>query len=211
MLLALEGVAGSGKSTLRNRVLIAAADEGISVGHIGQFSWLSLPATRTIISLRAGRRDHAVEQAQNAVRADLKLHARYNLMPALTRGPVVADRLTLSTACLLALLHNRPVATHVRQLADETAARADLTVLLTTDPTLCQTRLLGRVTARRFGDDLPTAGHLAELYDQAATAWADATGLPVLRRPSASRSDLDVLSAACFDWLREVSQPSAPT
>ncbi|ORT53122.1 hypothetical protein KBI5_08295, partial [Frankia sp. KB5] len=90
-------------------MLAAAADENIAVAHIGQFSWLSLDATRTIIELRAGRPAPDLRDATRAVRLDLELHARHNLIPALSRGSVIADRLILSTACLLALLYQEAV------------------------------------------------------------------------------------------------------
>lgn len=209
MLLALEGIAGAGKSTLRDRLLSAAACEDIRLWHIGQFSWLSLEATRTIISLRAGRPAASAARAVGAVRQDLELHARHNLAPALSLGPVVADRLTLSTACLLALLHDRPVAHYVQQLAEVTAARAELTVLLTTESKLCQARLSKRPTVRRFGDNPPAAARLADLYEQAATAWTEATGLPVLRHPCATEPDLDLLAGACLDRLRKTVPQAA--
>lgn len=205
MLLALEGIAGAGKSTLRDRLLAAAAAEDLRVGHVGQFSWLSLAATRTIIELRAGRLAGNGEQAVAAVSRDLELHARHNLAPALAVGPVVADRLTLSTACLLALLHDRPVADYVQQLADVTAARAELTILLTTPPELCHARLCQRATSRRFGEDPATATRLADLYERAATAWTEATGLPVLRYPCATRPDLDLLAAASLERMRKAT------
>ncbi|MGW5096301.1 AAA family ATPase [Streptomyces nodosus] len=208
MLLALEGTAGAGKSTLRGTLLAAAQREGIRLGHIGQFSWLSLESTRTLIALRAGRPAATSGQALAAARRDLELHTRHNLAPALARGPLIADRLTLSTATLLALVHHRPVTPYVRALAELQAARADLTVLLTTEPSLCHARLAERPTARRFGEDLPTATRLAGLYDQAATAWTEATGLPVLRLPCTSSTDLDQLTAACLERLRDAA-PSA--
>ncbi|TDC45090.1 hypothetical protein E1258_30760 [Micromonospora sp. KC207] len=211
MLLALEGLAGAGKSTLRDRILATAACEGIHLGHIGQFSWLSLEATRSIIGLRAGRPATSGPRAMAAIRRDLELHARHNLTPALSLGPVVADRLTLSTACLLALLHDRPVAHYVQQLAEVTAARADLIVLLTTEPELCHTRLSKRPTTRRFGEDRATAARYADLYEHAANAWTEATGLPVLRHPCATEPDLDLLAAACLDRLRETAPDAART
>ncbi len=203
MLLALEGIAGAGKSTLRDRILANAAREDIRLGHIGQFSWLSLDATRSIIGLRAGRPAANDARAMAAVCRDLELHARHNLAPALSLGPVIADRLTLSTACLLALLHDRPVAHYVQQLAKVTTARADLIVLLTTAPRLCHARLSKRPTTRRFGEDRPTSARYADLYEQAADAWTEATGLPVLRHPCATEPDLDRLAAACLNWLRQ--------
>ncbi|KPI02948.1 hypothetical protein OK074_5098 [Actinobacteria bacterium OK074] len=209
MLLALEGIAGAGKSTLRDRLLSAAVAEEIRLGHIGQFSWLSLEATRTLIGLRAGRPAATREQALAAARRDLELHARHNLGPALSLGPVVADRLTLSTACLLALLHGRPVDGYIRQLAEVTPLRAEVTVLLTTGPELCSARLSRRTTARRFGEDPSTAHRLAYLYEQAATAWTETTGLPVLRHPCTTERDLDLLTAACLERLSEAAPPTA--
>ncbi|MGX1760472.1 hypothetical protein ACWIG5_26755 [Streptomyces lydicus] len=206
MLIALEGISGAGKSTVRNRLLADAAREGIRPGHIGQFSWLSLTSTRTLIDLRAGRPAASSDQALVAARQDLELHTRHNLIPARADGPLVADRLTLSTASLLALLHGRPVDHYVRALADVIPARADFTVLLTTAPGLCLARLAERPTQRRFGEDPTTAARLAELYDQAATAWTKATGLPVLRHPCTTDTDLDLLVAACLKQLREATE-----
>ncbi|MFJ9239710.1 hypothetical protein ACIRJ3_32585 [Streptomyces anulatus] len=209
MLLALEGIAGAGKSTLRDRLLADAHAAQIALGHIGQFSWLSLPSTHTLIGLRAGRPAATSDQALAAARTDLELHARHNLTPALTAGPLVADRLTLSTACLLALLHHRPIQDYVGPLAEVRPARAQLTVLVTTDPDLCQARLQRRPTARRFAEHPETATRLAGLYDQAATAWTGITGLPVLRHPCTTETDLDLLAAACLDQLRAAARPAA--
>ncbi|OKI50972.1 AAA family ATPase [Micromonospora sp. CB01531] len=211
MLLALEGIAGAGKTTLRDRILATAAREDIRLGHIGQFSWLSLEATRSIIGLRAGRPATDGMRAMAAVRGDLELHARHNLAPALSLGPVIADRLILSTACLIALLHDRPVAHYVEQLAQIRTSRADLTVLLTTEAELCHSRLSHRPTSRRFGEDRSTADRFADLYEQAANAWTEATGLPVLRHPCTTEPDLDLLTATCMDRLRETAPDAVPT
>ncbi len=211
MLLAIEGVAGAGKSAVRDRVLDAAASRGLPLGHIGQFSWLSLEATRTIVSLRAGRTGGDMHDDARAVMTDLELLARHNLAPALACGSVIADRFTLSSVCLLALLHHRPVRGYVEQLAKVTTARPRMIVLLTTPPTLCHSRLARRATAQRFADDPPGVARLAELYLQAATAWTRATGLPVLRHPCADDGDLAHLTTTCLDRLREDPQPPVPT
>ncbi|GHB10013.1 hypothetical protein [Streptomyces chryseus] len=210
MLLALEGIAGAGKSTLRDRLLADAQAEGIPLSHIGQFSWLSHPATRTLVRLRAGHAgdpDEAIEAACQ----DLALHSRFNLAPALSQGPVLADRLTLSTACLLALLHQQPVDEYVKRLAEDERARPQLTVLLTTEPDICHARITRRATARRFTEHPKAATRLADLYRQAADAWTKTTGLPVLHHPCTTRKDLDTLATACMDHLRPASGPAYPT
>ncbi|MEV4560891.1 hypothetical protein AB0K51_28380 [Kitasatospora sp. NPDC049285] len=208
MLLALEGIAGAGKSTLRDRLLADAHVEGITLSHTGQFSWLSPIATRTLIGLRAGQPAASADEASEAACWDLALHARFNLTPALTLGPVIADRLTLSTAALLALLHQRSVHAFVERLAEQSTTWPRLTVLLTTPPETCNTRIAARATARRFAEHPDTADRLADLYEQAADAWTKTTGLPVLRHFCATTAHLDHLAAACLERLREtVPQP----
>jgi thymidylate kinase len=212
VLLALEGIAGAGKSTLRDRLLADAHAEGMSLSHTGQFSWLSQPATRTIVRLRAGQATDAdPDEATEAACWDLTLHARFNLAPALVLSPVLADRFTLSTACMLALLHKQPVSGYIERLAEKSSARPQLTVLLTTPPAACQTRIARRATARRFTEHPATAARLADLYQQAATAWTRTTGLPVLRHPCTTRDDLDALAATCLDHLREATRPQSST
>lgn len=205
MFLAVEGIAGAGKSTVRDRLLAVPGAQGHRLGHVGQFSWLSLHATRTIVGLRAGRSADTEAEAADAVCLDLELHARHNLVPALAQGSLIADRFTLSTACLLALVHQRPVADYVRRLARVPAPRAELTVLLTTDPYVCQRRLVQRPTPRRFGEDPITAAQLAQMFGQAATAWTQETGLSVLRHPCATATDLDLVVKACLDRLHASS------
>ncbi|GAA2837028.1 hypothetical protein ACFQ0M_16575 [Kitasatospora aburaviensis] len=202
MLLALEGIAGAGKSTLRDRLLLDAHADGIVLSHTGQFSWLAPTATRTLIRLRAGHPADSTDEASEAACWDLALHARFNLTPALTLGPVIADRLILSTVALLALLHQQPVRTLVGRLAEQSTAWPQLTVLLTTPPETCNTRIAARATARRFAEDLGTSHRLADLYEQAANAWTETTGLPVLRHSCATTQDLNHLASACLEWLR---------
>ncbi|MER5972221.1 AAA family ATPase [Streptomyces sp. NPDC002055] len=211
MLVALEGLPGAGKSTLRDRLLADARARGIPLDHTGQFSWLSLAATRTLVRLRAGVQADDPKDAVEAACRDLTLHARFNLAPALARGPVIADRLSLSTACLIALVHRRPVAEYVERLAEQQQARPQLTVLLTTDPDLCQARLEGRQTAPRFTDRPEIAAPLADLYRQAATAWSRCTGLEVWQRPCTTKADLDELATDCHTHLHGSTRPPTTT
>lgn len=208
MLLAIEGIAGAGKSTVRDRLLAAATAEGIPVGHIGQFSWLSLAATRTIIALRAGQTLVSEDAALAAVYRDLLLHARHNLAAARAAGHVIADRLTLSSACLLALLYHGPIDRYLEPLAAVAAARPEVTLLITTPVPVCVDRVRGRQTACRFADAPETAARLADLYEQAADAWTELTGQVVLRRPSAEAHDTDLLVAGGLKHLRQAAVPA---
>ncbi len=207
MLVAVEGIAGSGKSTLRDRLLAIAALDRIPLGHVGQFSWLSLESTRIVTALRAGLTPVREDAALTAAHYDLDLHARYNLTPARACGHVVADRLTLSTACLLALLYHGRVERYLELLVTVEAARPELTVLLNTPVELCMDRLRTRATTRRFGEDPDTARRLAEVYEQAADAWEQLTGQLVLRRPAITPHDTSATADEAIRRLRDTVVP----
>lgn len=201
MMIALEGIAGSGKTTLRDRILYLARDRRLPIHHIGQFSWLSPAATRTLVALRTGRASVDEPAAVTAVLDDLALHARHNIAAALHDGHVLADRLMLSSACLLGLVYPGTAESHLEALVRVTGAVPDLTVLVTTPVDLCAARLAARPTARRVGDDPRTATRLRELYHQCADAWPRSGGTPLRRRPLNTPEDTERLALELLDEM----------
>lgn len=199
MYIAIEGPAAAGKSTLRDQLLARARDDGTPITHIGQFSWLSLQATRTLVALRAGQPGIPETTAIGAIIADLTLHTRYTITPALRHGHVVADRLVLSSACLLALLYGKPVDRYLDRLARTVDVLPDLTIEITTPPEINRDRLQQRATANRFADNPDNAVQLSTLYSHAGQRWAQITRLPIWRRAlatpaAAERTATDVLN-----------------
>ncbi|WP_327097073.1 AAA family ATPase [Nocardia vinacea] len=201
MLIALEGAAGTGKSTLRDRILTRASDRSIAITHLGQFSWLSLPATRTLVALRAGRALVDENTATTAVLDDLILHARHNIGPATRAQHVITDRLILSSACLLAATHTRPVEHYLSTLAAASRIQPDLTVVLTTPPEICRRRLATRPTAARPGDAPDVALEQHRLYKQAANAWQHTVNRPLWRRRLLTPRDTDRVCDEILDHL----------
>ncbi len=197
MLIALEGAAGTGKSTLRDRILTRAADRGIPITHLGQFSWLSLATTRTLVALRAGRALVDENTTTTAVLDDLVLHARHNIGPAARVQHVVTDRLILSSACLLAATHTRPVEHYLSTLTAASRVQPDLTVLLTTPPEICRQRLATRPTTARPRDAL----ELHRLYKQAANAWQHTVNRPLWHRRILTPRDTDRVCDEILDHL----------
>lgn len=210
MLLAIEGVAGSGKSTVRDRLLIAADNAGVPLAHVGQFAWLSLAATRTIIGLRAGKASSDEADALAAVTTDLRLHVRHNIALAHKQGHVVADRLLLSTACLLALIYDNDPGEYLKRLSQVEGARPGLTIVLTTTPEVAAARLGDRRSARRFGEAPQTLARLSDLYRRAADVWTQGTGGEVLIGPSTTPTDTDRFVAAALTRLRMAGPPPSP-
>lgn len=198
MLLALEGIAGAGKSTVRDRLLAHTAEGPRRAVDLGQFSWLDPAATRTIIQLRAGGKSRG---ALNAARRDLSLHVTYNLAPALDAGAVIADRWIISTACLLALSSRRSLDHHLAELAAQTSAHPDVTVLLTTPAHVCLARIWRREAGRRFIEEPAIATRLAELYEQAADTWTRLTGATVIRHSCRTENDLESITSRCLPLI----------
>jgi dTMP kinase len=207
MLLAIEGVAGSGKSTVRDRLLDAAGRVGLPLAHVGQFSWLSLAATRVITEVRAGRAPSRKVDALAAVSIDLQLHAQHNIAVAQTQAHVVADRLLLSTACLLALIYGDDPDDYLKRLAQIDVVRPALTIVLSTPPEVTAERLNGRRSARRFGDEPDKLAQLGDLYQRAADVWRQHAGAEVLVGPSTTPNDADRFVAEALARLRAAEAP----
>jgi len=188
MKIAIEGIAGAGKSTLRDRILALADQHELRVRHVGQFSWLSPSATRVLVNLRTGRAPVPRPLAIDAARDDLLLHAEHNLRTLHPSEHVLADRLMLSTACMIELAHAGTAHTCLTELAAVKNARPDLTVLVTTPVDLCARRLATRSTSRPL-DDPSTAARLRDLYEHCADTWCQLTRTPVRRYTLATNED----------------------
>ncbi|MFD3538256.1 hypothetical protein ACFWUQ_01990 [Streptomyces sp. NPDC058662] len=108
-------------------------------------------------------------------------------------------------------LHDHPaLAQALKRRCDgleQTQARPQLTVLLTTEPDICHTRITRRATERRFTEHPEAAARLADLYNEAAEALTKATGLPVLKHPCTTHADLEALVDACMEDLRSAGSP----
>lgn len=200
MLLALEGIAGAGKSTVRDRLLARTAAAPCRSVDLGQFSWLDPAATRTLIQLRAGAKPRG---ALNAARRDLGLHVTYNLAPARDAGTVLADRWIISTACLLALSSRRSVDYHLAELAAHTSAHPDITVLLTTPAHVCLARIWRREAGRRYIEEPAIATRLAGLYERAADAWTRLTGATVIRHSCRTEDELESIASQCLQFISD--------
>lgn len=190
----IEGIAGSGKSTLRNRVLADTASRGVAITHLGQFSWLSLDATRAIVRLRQGSRELPEGAAIAAVCLDLSLHVRHNIREGVSTGELVVDRLVLSTAALLAAIYGGSTGRFVERLNDALSIKPTLTVVLTTPPDVCWKRLEFRHSAARFVESWEMLQKLSALTQEAAEAWEHLTGSAVIFRSSTLEADIVLIA-----------------
>lgn len=199
----LEGIAGSGKSTLRNRLLSESAKHGVAFAHLGQFSWLSLEATRKIVRLRQGSSDLSEADAIEAMCTDLSLHFRFNIATAMACGGLVIDRLVLSSATLLAAIYGGDVRRFLQPLSEALPLKPKVTVVLTTEPELCWRRIQSsRRSSTRFVESREMIKRLYSLMQDAAEDWASLSGGAVILRDSATSDDIDTIVLEVLGLLR---------
>ena len=153
MFIAFEGIDGSGKTTLSNRVAAALRERGLSVEHAREGGWFASRVTQSIRDLCRDARNLAL-----VPRAELLLYVAREVQlveevvaPALARNDVVITDRYLYTAEVLAR--------HVRRLPDATVRSIiadaagglwpDLVFLVDVDPSVARgRRKVAKILAR---------------------------------------------------------------
>jgi dTMP kinase len=144
LFIAFEGIDGSGKTTLSNRVAAELRERGLTVEHAREGGWFASRVTQSIRDLCRDARNLAL-----VPRAELLLYvareiqlAEEVLMPALARNDVVISDRYLYTAEVLARnVRQLPEAT-IRSVVDDAAAGVwpDMVFLVDVDPSVARGR-----------------------------------------------------------------------
>ena len=124
MLIAFEGIDGSGKTTLSNRVAAVLRERGLTVEHAREGGWFASRVTQSIRDLCRDARNLAL-----VPRAELLLYvarevqlAEEVVVPALSRADVViTDRYLYTAEVLARYVRDLPEAT-IRAVIDDAAA-----------------------------------------------------------------------------------------
>jgi dTMP kinase len=144
MFIAFEGIDGSGKTTLSNRVATALRDQGVSVEHAREGGWFASRVTQAIRDLCRDARNLAL-----VPRAELLLYvareiqlAEEVVVPALSRADVVITDRYLYTAEVLARHVRQLPDTTIRAIIDDAAGGVwpDIVVLVDVDPSVARGR-----------------------------------------------------------------------
>ncbi|HXT99344.1 MAG TPA: dTMP kinase [Polyangia bacterium] len=144
MFIAFEGIDGSGKTTLSNRVAAALRERGLTVEHAREGGWFASRVTQSIRDLCRDARNLAL-----VPRAELLLYVAREIqlveevvIPALGRADVVIADRYLYTAEVLARQVRRLPETAVRRIIDDAAAGVwpDMVVLVDVDPSVARGR-----------------------------------------------------------------------
>src|SRR5262245_28727936 len=142
--IAFEGIDGSGKTTLSNRVAEALRARNVSVEHVREGGWFASRVTQSIRDLCRDARNLAL-----VPRAELLLYvareiqlAEEVLIPALSRNDIVISDRYLYTAEVLARHVRQLPEPTVRRVIDEAAAGVwpDMVFLVDVDPSVARGR-----------------------------------------------------------------------
>ena len=142
--IAFEGIDGSGKTTLSNRVAEALRARGVSVEHVREGGWFASRVTQAIRDLCRDARNLALVPS-----AELLLYVAREIqlleevvVPALSRADVVISDRYLYTAEVLARQVRRLPETRIRTIVDDAAGGLwpDLVFLVDVDPSVARGR-----------------------------------------------------------------------
>ena len=145
----LEGPDGAGKTTLREMTIAQLWERGLPVYHIGQHSWLSPVATRTILDVRLDRHGWSAEEISAAYIADKVSQAERNVKPFLSTAAILADRYLHSDVVYHEALYGIPMARTLDAYARSDILLPDLVVYVDVDVDTSMSRVHGRGKALR--------------------------------------------------------------
>ena len=214
MFIAFEGIDGSGKTTVSNRVAAALREHGLTVEHARENGWFASRVTQSIRDLCRDARNLAL-----VPRAELLLYvarevqlAEEVVVPALSRADVVIADRYLYTAEVLARQVRRLPESAIRGVIDDAAAGVwpEMVVLVDVDPSVARGRrkvakLLAREQRPASRKGLAGSGLGQRLRDgYLALAAADPSRWIVVDNTDA---DLDeVVRAICDTILKARNQ-----
>jgi dTMP kinase len=144
MFIAFEGIDGSGKTTVSNRVAAVLRERGLTVEHAREGGWFASRVTQAIRDLCRDARNLAL-----VPRAELLLYvareiqlAEEVVVPGLARADIVITDRYLYTAEVLARQVRRLPDTTIRAIIDDAAGGVwpDLVLLVDVDPSVARGR-----------------------------------------------------------------------
>jgi len=193
-LIVLEGIDGTGKTTLAARLAAALRDAGKRVVETRE-PWTSRAGMELRRVLAAKERTTSGEQELELFHADRAEHVAAVVAPALARGDwVVQDRTYWSTA---AYQGARGIAVaRILERSRAIAPAPDLTVLLELSPERALERIAAHRAAASSFERLEDLRAVARVYGELAAAHAEIARLDVDRPLDAVERDLAALCRA---------------
>lgn len=179
--LALEGINGAGKSSLRNELENAFWREGTQLFLLGQNEWLVPTAARIILDIKERRFQYPQEVIHEAYLRDKLSQSREILEPVLRDVPVLGDRSVISDAVYLQVLDGIPARDTLSLYRQHNIRMPDVVIHVCADPEIALERVIARARARKPHEKPAIMTALAECYED--LLWRQwGPDLPPVRR-----------------------------
>jgi dTMP kinase len=171
-LVVIEGIDGSGKTTLRNYVWNALLERSIPTVAMGQHSWLDVDATRRLVLLRSAAAPRIRAGENGHIRAaylrDKQLHFLNAISSARSKCVVLLDRYFLSDAVYLDAIYGIDYAETIRLALEEYGVGVpDILVFLDIDAQHAERRVIERGRETKHYEEAVALGRIRQAYHTA--------------------------------------------
>lgn len=209
-LIAIEGIDGAGKTTMRYALYEALRKSGDWTFVVGQRGWLDVNDTTTIVDFRERRYPRGSNEVCGARFRDKAAHVRQSMEPALRTHHVVSDRYVVSDAVYEeALLGVAAEATLQRHRAARTR-QADLVIFLDLDPEIALQRIGGRKRNRQIHENAADLRRLSDAYRRVFSDPKLNGAETLIRFGDELSGDPATVAARAIDVIRRRLEDCAP-
>jgi dTMP kinase len=195
--IAIEGINGAGKSTIRDVFERHHTDRGEDVFLLGQYGWLVPSAAATIIAFRERRGEYTNYELIAAHLADRAMTYRDIIAPHLRHGPLVGDRSLISDGPYLEALEGIPAEQIVETYAEANLVFPDVTVFVPAEPRQALERIDNRGGGRKVYETYEILRKVNAAYERLTEGSLLRSLTTVVRADSVSHADLPALANQC--------------
>ncbi|GAB2695113.1 hypothetical protein [Kitasatospora kifunensis] len=197
---AIEGINGAGKSSIRDRLEGFCESQGLDVFLLGQHGWLVPAATSTILAFRERWGGYTLEDLLTAHVADRRATYDQIIENHLMKwGPLIGDRSLISDAPYLEALEGIPAEQVLERYVEAGLVFPDATVLVDIDTSEALQRIDKRGGGRKVYETLDVLAQVNAAYQRLADNGVLCSLTDLIRTDgSASEDVLDALRSGHY-------------
>lgn len=163
---AIEGINGAGKSTIRDHFEDYYTSRGESVFLLGQYGWLVPSATATIVAFREGWGGYTADELLAAHVADRAVTYSHIIEPHLHCGPLVGDRCLVSDGPYIEALEGIPAEEVLAEYLAHGLVFPDVTLFVPVDTGEALDRIDRRGQGRKSYETMEILRRVNEAYER---------------------------------------------
>ncbi|REK71610.1 dTMP kinase [Paenibacillus paeoniae] len=162
--LILEGIDGSGKTTIRKYIYRRLQEAALECLTIGQHSWTIPKYAEVINNIRNKNIIHTPEEIAEAFKLDKKVHYERTVRKHILERHVIADRFTYSDVVYNYVLWGIDVLNNYKAHIDSYNPQPNYIVFIDTPPDIAFNRIVKRKTNPKFWENTETLSSISQTY-----------------------------------------------